>query len=240
MKIEIEGVGIKMQMVFRWFGEGNDSILLRDIKQIPGVEGLVWALHDIPPGKVWPMDRILEVKEKAEKEGFNIDVVESLNVHEDIKLGYSSRDAYIDNYIETMKNLSKAGVKVICYNFMPVFDWIRTDLFKEHNNGATSLFFEKNKIQNINPMQLVESIASNNYTMPGWEPDRLQYLSTLFEQYKSITEDDLWDNLQYFLERIIPAAEQYDIKMAIHPDDPPFPVFGLPRIITNKENIRKF
>ncbi|HLR37186.1 MAG TPA: mannonate dehydratase [Chitinophagaceae bacterium] len=229
-----------MQMVFRWFGEGNDSISLKNIKQIPGVEGLVWALHDIPAGEVWPLDRILDVKDKAEKEGFHIEVVESVNIHEDIKLGYPSRDDYIDNYIKTMKNLSKAGVKVICYNFMPVFDWVRTDLFKEHNNGATSLFFEKSKVQNIDPMELVDSIVSKNYTMPGWEPDRLQYLSTLFEQYKGVTEDDLWANLQYFLERIIPVAEKYDIKMAIHPDDPPFSVFGLPRIITNKENIRRF
>src|SRR5699024_3189304 len=202
-----------MQMVFRWFGEGNDSISLKNIKQIPGVEGLVWALHDIPAGEVWPMERILDVKEKAQKEGFHIDVVESLNVHEDIKLGYPSRDYYIDNYIETMKNLSKVGVKVICYNFMTVFDWVRTDLFKKQNDETTSLFFENNKVKNLNPMELVNLIASNNYTMPGWEPDRLQYLSKLFEQYKGVTENDLWGNLQYFLERVIPVAEKYDIKM---------------------------
>src|SRR5699024_6720326 len=113
-------------------------------------------------------------------------------------------------------------------------------LFKELEDGSTALFFEKDKITNIDPMELVKTISyDSTFTMPGWEPERLQYLSKLFEQYKEVTEEDLWDNLQYFLERIIPVAEEYDIKMAIHSDDPPFSVFGLPRIITNKENIRR-
>mgnify|MGYP001195754048 FL=1 len=229
-----------MQMVFRWFGEGNDTVSLKYIKQIPGVEGIAWGLHDIPPGEEWPVERILEVKNQADRYGLNIDVVESVNVHEDIKLGLPTRDKYIDHYIKTIKNLAKVGVKVICYNFMPVFDWVRTDLYKEHADGSTSLFFEKAKIESIDPNQLVHQIAQSfDLTIPGWEPERLQYLSTLFDKYKNITESDLWCHLQYFLEQIIPVAERYDVKMAIHPDDPPFSVFGLPRIITNPHNIKK-
>ncbi|MCG5102483.1 mannonate dehydratase [Oceanobacillus alkalisoli] len=229
-----------MKMVFRWFGEGNDFIPLEHIKQIPGVEGIVWALHDIPAGEVWPMEKINEVKQQAERLGFNIDVVESVNIHEDIKLGLPTRETYIDNYIKTIENLAQAGIKVICYNFMPVFDWVRTDLFKELEDGSTALFYENSKIANIEPTDLVNTISRNyDFTMPGWEPERLDYLSDLFDQYKDVTEEDLWDNLHYFLNRIIPVAEKNGIKMAIHPDDPPFSVFGLPRIITNKQNIRR-
>lgn len=230
-----------MRMVFRWYGEGNDTVTLEQIKQIPGVEGIVWALHDMPAGEEWPMEKILEVKRIADQYGMNIDVVESVNVHEDIKLGLSTRDKYIENYKKTIGKLAKVGVKVICYNFMPVFDWTRTDLFKKLDDGSTALFFEKAKIDNMDPMELVNKIASNgDFSMPGWEPERLQSLPKLFEAYKNVTDEDLWNNLKYFLEQIIPVAEINDIKMAIHPDDPPWSVFGLPRIITNKENIRRF
>ncbi|MDQ0338038.1 mannonate dehydratase [Caldalkalibacillus uzonensis] len=230
-----------MRMVFRWFGEGNDSVPLKYIRQIPGVEGIVWALHDMPPGEVWPMDKIEKVKQQADEYGLNIDVVESVNVHEDIKLGLPTRDYYIENYKKTIENVAKVGVKVICYNFMPVFDWLRTDLYKELEDGSTALYYEDSKIRDINPMELVEKIAKNpQFSMPGWEPERLEDLSKLFEAYSNVTEEDLWHNLQYFLEEIIPVAEKHDIKMAIHPDDPPWSVFGLPRIITNKENISRF
>lgn len=229
-----------MKMVFRWFGEGNDSIPLAHIKQIPGVEGIVWALHDIAAGEKWPLEKMIEVKNSAEQYGFNIDVVESVNVHEDIKLGLPSRDQYIENYKETIKDLAKVGVKVICYNFMPVFDWIRTDLYKELEDGSTALFYEKAKVENMDPTDLVNSfLEEKDFTLPGWEPERLGHLSDLFNAYKEVTEEKLWENLKYFLEAIIPIAEENDIKMAIHPDDPPWPVFGLPRIITNQENIRK-
>lgn len=229
-----------MKMVFRWFGEGNDLIPLEHIKQIPGVEGIVWALHDLAAGEVWPLDRMEEVRDQADQAGFHIDVVESVNIHEDIKLGHPTRDKYIKNYIETIENLAKVGVKVICYNFMPVFDWVRTDLFKKLEDGSTALYYDKAMIDQMDPTELVEMISHNkDFTMPGWEPERLQYLSGLFEQYKNVKEDDLWNNLQYFLEKVIPVAEENGIKMAIHPDDPPWPVFGLPRLVTNKENIEK-
>ncbi|WP_134684074.1 mannonate dehydratase [Brevibacillus migulae] len=229
-----------MKMVFRWYGEKNDKIPLRHIKQIPGVEGIVWALHDVPAGKEWPMKKILEVREQADRYGFHIDVVESVNVHEDIKLGLPTRELYIENYKRTIEKLSQVGVKVICYNFMPVFDWTRTDLYHALEDGSTALFFEKAKVENMDPMELVEKISGNpQYVMPGWEPERLKHLTGLFEAYQNVTEEDLWNNLQYFLERVIPVAEKHGIKMAIHPDDPPWSIFGLPRIITNQENIRR-
>lgn len=229
-----------MKMVFRWYGEGNDSVTLKQIKQIPGVEGIVWALHDVPAGEEWPMDKILAYKELADSYGLHLEVVESVNVHEDIKLGLPTRDLYIENYKRTIEKLAKVGVKTICYNFMPVFDWARTDLFKEMEDGSTALFYDKAKIASMDPNELIKNIAMDTgFTMPGWEPERLKKLSPLFEAYKNVTEEDLWNNLQYFLEQIIPVAELNDIKMAIHPDDPPWGIFGLPRIITGQANIRR-
>ena len=231
-----------MQMTFRWYGEGNDPIPLSHIKQIPGVTGLVWALHDVPVGEVWPMDRIEEVKEIAHKNGFNIDVVESVNVHEDIKLGLPSRDQLIENYKETIRNLAKVGVKVICYNFMPVFDWTRTDLFKELPDGSNALFFEKAQTVDVDVTEVFDRITegSKGFTMPGFEPEKRGKILELFEQYKGMTEEKMFANLKYFLDAIIPTCEACDIKMAIHPDDPPWDIFGLPRLIKSEENIQKF
>jgi len=229
-----------MRMVFRWFGEGNDQVALWQIKQIPGVEGIVWALHDVPVGEEWPMEKIEAVKRQAEEHDFHIDVVESVNVHEDIKLGLPTRDKYIENYKRTIEKLGEVGVKVICYNFMPVFDWIRTDLYRELEDGSTALFYEKSLLQNIDPEVLVRTIADNpKFTIPGWEPERLITLSNLFEAYQGVTEEQLWSNLQYFLEEIVPVAARCGIQMAIHPDDPPWSVFGLPRIMTGQDNIRR-
>lgn len=229
-----------MKMTFRWYGEGNDSVKLSDIKQIPGVDGIVWALHDMPAGEVWPMERIQEVKDQADAYNFNIDVVESVNVHESIKMGTPDRDQYIENYKETINRLGKVGVKVICYNFMPVFDWVRTELFHELEDGSTALFFNKKTIETITPHELVEVVtAKSEYTVAGWEPERLKELTEVLEKYKNITEDDLFDNLKYFLEAIGPVCAANDIKMAIHPDDPPWSIFGLPRIVTSKENLKR-
>ncbi|BFH65121.1 mannonate dehydratase [Paenibacillus azoreducens] len=229
-----------MRMVFRWFGEGNDTVSLGQIKQIPGVEGIVWALHDIPAGEAWPMERIREVHNQAAKFNLHLDVVESVNVHEDIKLGLSTRDQYIQNYITTMERLAQVGVKVICYNFMPVFDWTRTELHKKMNDGSTALFFEKSRIDGIDPFTFVEQINQNStLTMPGWEPERLSHLTSLFEAYKDVSSEDLWGHLAYFLKAVVPAAERLGIQMAIHPDDPPWPIFGLPRIMTSQENLRR-
>jgi len=230
-----------MRMVFRWYGEGNDTVTPQQIKQIPGVEGLVWSLHDIPAGEEWPEDRIRHAVRQISDTGFHAEVVESVNVHEDIKLGLPSRDIYIENYKRTIKKLGRAGVKVICYNFMPVFDWMRTDLRKELEDGSTALFFEKSRIEGVDPFELARLIGGDSeMTMPGWEPERLAKLAELFEAYQSVTEEDLWRNLGYFLNEIIPIAEQNGIRMAIHPDDPPWSVFGLPRIMTGQSNLRRF
>jgi len=232
--------GLRMQMTFRWYGKGNDSVTLSDIKQIPGVDGVVWALHDLLAGEVWPMERIEEVKQQSEAYGFNMDVVESVNIHESIKMGTVERDQYIDNYIETIRRLGQVGVKVICYNFMPVFDWVRTELFHTLEDGSTALFFNKKTIETIEPEALVKLVTEkSNYTVAGWEPERLKEMNHIIEAYKNITEEDLFEHLKYFLEAIGPVCAENDIKMAIHPDDPPWSIFGLPRIVTNKKNLQK-
>jgi mannonate dehydratase len=229
-----------MRMVFRWFGEGNDTVSPQQIRQIPGVEGLVWSLHDLPAGEEWPEARIQQAVRQIKEAGFHAEVVESVNIHEDIKLGLPSRERYIENYKRTVEKLGRAGVKVICYNFMPVFDWTRTDLRKELEDGSTALFFEKSKIDGVDPFELVRLISGDTrLTMPGWEPERLEKLAALIEAYRDVTEEDLWRNLEHFLKEIIPVAERSGIRMAIHPDDPPWSVFGLPRIITNRENLRR-
>lgn len=229
-----------MNMIFRWYGEGNDSISLGDIRQIPGVSGVCWSLHDKVAGEEWEMERIQAVKDLCDKQGLSIDVVESVNVHDDIKIGKPSRDKYIDIYIDTIKKLASVGVKVICYNFMPVFDWTRTDLFKELPDGSNALFYEKNKIHEDYKEMVANILAgAKNFTMPGWEPERLAQLDTLFKDYQGVTEEILTENLKYFLERIIPVCEEHDVKMAIHPDDPPWPIFGLPRIVRSREHIER-
>lgn len=230
-----------MKTTFRWYGEGNDTISLADIIQIPSMHSVVWALHDLPAGEVWPLDRIKEVKNQTEKYGLGIDVVESVNIHESIKLGIADRDKYIDNYKETLVNLGKVGVKVVCYNFMPVFDWVRTDMARLHSDGSTALFYEKAKIDGVDPKELIEKVkaSSKGMTLPGWEPERLEKIEELLEAYRNVTEDDLFEHLKYFLTEIVPVAEANGIKMAIHPDDPPWPVFGLPRIVRNKENLQR-
>ncbi len=230
-----------MNMTFRWYGENNDSVTLNHIRQIPGMEGVVWSLHDKVAGEEWEMERILEVKKQADAYGLHIDVVESVNVHDDIKIGLDTRDKYIEIYKDTIKKLSKVGVKVICYNFMPVFDWTRTDLYRELPDGSNALFYEKDLIQD-DPKAMAENILKNagEFTMPGWEPERLANLDKLFKAYEGITEEKLLENCKYFLEKIIPTCEECGIKMAIHPDDPPWPIFGLPRIIRSRDHIKRF
>ena len=231
-----------MKLSFRWYGKNNDSISLQDIRQIPGITGIVWSLHDVAAGELWDDLRIQQEVHDIKEAGFSPEVVESVNVHEDIKLGLPSRDKYIENYQNTIKRLQKVGVSTICYNFMPVFDWTRTNLFKQMSDGTTALFYEKSIIDSINPKEFISSIAkgSEKSTMPGWEPERLSNIERVLEAYKHVNEESLWKNLQYFLEAIIPVAEQCNIYMAIHPDDPPWNIFGLPRIITCRDNIVRF
>jgi len=227
--------------IFRWFGPKDDSIPLEYIRQIPGIYGVVSALFDIPVGEVWPKERIIELKKMAESTGLTLEVIESVNIHEDIKLGLPTRDRYIENYIETIKNLGENGIKVICYNFMPVFDWIRTDLAYKLDDGSEVMAYDHELIKDVEPTELVKNMdkGSQGFSLPGWEWERLKKLKSTMEMYQNIDEERLFQNLKYFLEAIMPACEKYDVKMAIHPDDPPWSIFRLPRIIKNKQNIER-
>ncbi|MBP8640146.1 MAG: mannonate dehydratase [Oscillospiraceae bacterium] len=231
-----------MKMVFRWYGSKFDPIPLRYIRQIPGVSGVVGTLMEFPSGEVWPVEAIMTQKAEVNAAGLELEVIESVNVHEDIKLGLPTRDRYIENYKQTLRNLKLAGAKVVCYNFMPVFDWTRSNLAKVLPDGSNALSYDQSIIDKItDPQKMADEIqkGSGGFTMPGWEPERMASLKSLFEQYKSVSHDDLFNNLKYFLEQIIPVCEECDIKMAIHPDDPPWDIFCLPRITTNKENLRR-
>lgn len=229
-----------MRMVFRWFGTGNDTVTLPQIRQIPGVEGIVWSLHHLPAGEEWPQEEMENMRRLADEHGFHIDVVESVNIHDDIKLGLPSRDLYIERYIRTIRKLAAVGVKTICYNFMPIFDWVRTDLHKRMVDGSTAMFLDMQELADIQPEQLIQRINENpEFSMPGWEPERLAHLSHMFDAYRGMTADRLREHLRYFLEKVIPVAEECDVKMAIHPDDPPWSLFGLPRIVNSQENIRR-
>lgn len=229
-------------MTMRWFGSTKDTVTLEQIRQVPGVVGVVPALHTLPAGEVWPLDMILEMKKEIEAAGLTMECIESVNVHESIKLGDENADRYIENYKECIRNLSKAGVKVICYNFMPVFDWTRTDLAMNMGNGATCLCYNGKQVEGKSPEDMFKEIDdnSNGYAMPGWETERMGEIRELFEKYKNITHEDMWRNLEHFLREIIPVCEECDVKMAIHSDDPPWDIFGLPRIIKNIEDIRRF
>ncbi len=222
-----------MNLTFRWYGRDNDTVTLDQVKQIPGTKGIVWALHQKSAGDVWEKNEIQEEVAYIRSFGFHADVVESVNVHEAIKLGSDDRGRYIENYKQTIRNLAESGVKAICYNFMPIFDWTRTEMFHPLEDGSTALFYEHEKVENSDPQALIQTVAdASDLTLPGWEPDKLARISELFEAYKTVDEEQLWENLSYFLTEILPVAEECDVMMAIHPDDPPWSIFGLPRIIT--------
>lgn len=228
-----------MEMTLRWFGKEADSVTLEQIRQIPGVTGVVTTLYDTMPGEVWPHERIKAMKAEVEAAGLRIAGIESVNIHDSIKVGTPDRDKYIANYITTLERLGQEGIDVVCYNFMPVFDWTRSDLAKVRPDGSTVLSYDQELVDKINPENLLSSMdsKSNGFVLPGWEPERMARIKELFEMYKDVDNEKLFSNLKYFLEAIMPTCEKYNIKMAIHPDDPAWPVFGLPRIMTNKENL---
>ena len=230
-----------MQMTLRWYGSAFDTVTLKQIRQIPGVTGVITTLYDTMPGELWTREKIHALKEEVEAAGLKIAGIESVNIHEDIKLGKPSRDEYISNYIETLRNLGEEDIHMVCYNFMPVFDWTRTELARERADGSTVLAYTKKAVDDLVPEEMFNSISGdmNGTVMPGWEPERMARVKELFEEYKDVTEEDLFNNLKYFLEKIMPVCNEYDIKMAIHPYDPAWSVFGLPRIIINKENIQR-
>ncbi len=213
-----------MKMTFRWYGEG-DGIPLQYIKQIPNMSGVVTAVYDTPVGKVWPIEKIMRLKALCAEARLDMEVIESVPVHEDIKLGKPTRDKLIANYAATIRNLGKAGVKCICYNFMPVFDWLRTDLRTKARDGSNSLSYCHETLLKLNP---------KNLRLPGWDESYSpNELNALISAYAGVNHKKLFENLVYFLNGIMPACDETGINMAIHPDDPPWDMFGLPRIITS-------
>ncbi len=228
-----------MIMTLRWFGSSFDSVTLKQIRQIPGVKGVITTLYGSKVGEAWKEEDVQRLKKEVEDAGLKIYGIESVNIHDDIKIGLPSRNKYIENYIKTLEVLGKNEINLVCYNFMPVFDWTRSDLAKVRPDGSTVLSYDQEIIEKIDPEKMFEQIDSNSngFVLPGWEPERLSRLKELFEMYKNVDDEKLFENLKYFLSAVMPTCEKYNIKMAIHPDDPAWPVFGLPRIIVNKENI---
>ncbi|RPK14844.1 mannonate dehydratase [Priestia endophytica] len=221
-----------MKLSFRWYGD-NDPVKLQDIKQIPDIKHIVSAIYDVPVGDVWTKERIADLKSSVEKESLSLSVIESLPVHESIKLGEGSRDQLIENYKESLKNLGEVGIKTVCYNFMPVFDWTRTDLNYVLEDGSETLMYNNDVVKNLDPI-------TTNLNLPGWDESYTKTeMSALIEKYRTMTDDDLWDNLTYFLNEVLPVAVEYDINLTIHPDDPPWSIFGIPRIIKTKESYEK-
>lgn len=224
-----------MKLSFRWYGK-DDKITLQHIRQIPGMYSVVTAVYDVPVGEVWSRESIAELKKLTEDAGLKFEVIESVPVHEDIKLGKPTRDRYIENYCENVRRLGEAGVKCICYNFMPVFDWTRTQLDHVNDDGSTSLVYYQEQVDKVNPLK-----SDSDLTLPGWDSSYTRdELASVVAEYNAMTEEDLWDNIKYFLERVIPVAAEYDVNMAIHEDDPCWSIFGLPRIITDEKNLDRF
>lgn len=221
-----------MKMTFRWYGE-NDPVTLANIRQIPQISGIVSAVFDVRVGEVWSNESIDAVKNAALQNGLTFEVVESVPVHEDIKLGKPSRDPYIKNYCENIRRLAGAGVKVICYNFMPVFDWLRSDLARKLPDGSYALAYDDTAVKAMNP-------ATSKLSLPGWDESySKEGMQALLKEYEAVDEAKLWENFAYFINRIVPVCEENDVLMAIHPDDPPWGIFGLPRIITGIDSYRK-
>ncbi len=222
-----------MKMTFRWYGE-DDPVTLEKISQIPTMTGVVSAVYDVKPGGVWSEESILKIKESAAAHGLEFEVVESVPVPEDIKLGRENAPQLIENYCENIRRLAKHGVKCICYNFMPVFDWLRSELEHQHKDGSNALAYDEKTVLSMNPL-------NGDLSLPGWDASyESNELRELLKEYEMLGEEGLWKNVETFLKAVIPVAVECDVNMAIHPDDPPWGIFGLPRIITTKENLERF
>jgi len=261
-----------MEKTWRWFGT-KDDITLDMLKQI-GVEGIVTSLHDVECGEIWTSEMIDTCNQHIISNGLKWSVVESLPVHDAIKYAGKERDFLIENYKISLANLGKCGIKTVCYNFMPVIDWVRTDLNKEMSDGTGTLFFNKlclayfdvkilkrknacleysdkelKKVEYLDKTiseeektELIDSIIVKTQKfisrgIVGANQNPVEAFNTQLHYFDGIGKEDLRQNLKYFLEKILPTAEKYGIKMCIHPDDPPFPVFGLPRIVCNQDDI---
>ena len=204
-----------MKLSFRWYGP-SDPVTLRNIRQIPGMRAIVTAVYDVPVGEVWSRESIAALKKETEEAGLSFEVIESIPVHEDIKLGKPTRDRLIENYCENIRRVAEAGVKCVCYNFMPVFDWTRTELDHPLPDGSTSLIYDSRQVEKVNPLH-----TDSDLTLPGWDASYTrEELREVVAQYQSVTEEDMWENLSYFLKKVIPVAAECGVNMAIHPDDP--------------------
>lgn len=215
-----------MRLTFRWFGP-DDPVPLAHIRQIPGVTGVVSALDDVPIGDAWSGAALERLAGEIDAAGLELSVVESLPVHEDIKLGRASRDRLIAQYCQSIESVGEVGVPTVCYNFMPIFDWTRTSLAMPLDDGSTTLAYDHGALEET-------GFARRAGVLPGWatgyDADQLE---VLFDAYREMDSERLWENLAYFLERVVPVAEEAGVKLAVHPDDPPWPIFGVPRILTD-------
>ena len=219
-----------MRMSFRWFGR-DDPVPLEYIRQIPGVRGIVSALYDVPVGETWPREKIEKLIDTVGETGMPLSVIESIPVHEDIKLGRPDAERLLDQYAASVRNIGEAGVGVLCYNFMPVFDWTRTDLSMQLPDGSAALAYDDDQLAKID-------LSHGTRDLPGWAAAYdAETLSALLQAYRAVSEEQMWENLSRFLEHIVPVAEESGVKLAIHPDDPPWPIFGIPRIVTNESAI---
>ena len=264
-----------MEKTWRWFGK-KDKITLSMLKQI-GVEGIVTALHEIPNGEIWTLEAIQDLKQYIESYGLRWSVVESLPVSEAIKYGGNNRDQLIENYKVSLANLGKAGIKTVCYNFMPVLDWARTNLAHPYPNGTTSLYFDRKtfayfdcrilkregaeKDYTAEELAAVEEMAKNrteaddanlidtiivktqgfvNGNISEKDREPVAIFRRLLALYDGINKEQLRENMRYFLSAIMPVCDEYNVNMCVHPDDPPMPILGLPRIVTCAEDIEWF
>ncbi|MBR2405440.1 MAG: mannonate dehydratase [Clostridia bacterium] len=222
-----------MKLTFRWYGD-DDPVTLSHIRQIPQMSGIVSAIYDTPVGEVWSRESIAAMKKKANDNGLAFEVVESVPVHEDIKLGNENAPRLIENYCENVRRLGEAGVKCICYNFMPVFDWLRSELEHAQVDGANALAYDEQTVLAMDPLK-------GDLSLPGWDSSYTKaQMKDLLNAYAELGEEQLWKNLEVFLKAVIPVAKEAGVNMAIHPDDPPWGMFGLPRIITGKKNLERF
>lgn len=261
-----------MIRTWRWFGKG-DQITLAMLREL-GVEGIVTALHDVPNGTVWTREQIGDLRCYIERSGLVWSVVESLPVSESIKYAGPDRDALIDNYLTSLRNLAAEGVKTVCYNFMPVLDWARTDLSHANPNGATNLYFSHAEFAYFDihilkrsgasadyPASVLEAVERLRGTMTPEHEHRLvdniivktqgfvsgnirsddaapvEHFRSLLRLYAGVDKAGLRENLRYFLSAVVPTCEELGVRLCVHPDDPPFPILGLPRIVTNDEDI---
>lgn len=219
-----------MKMSFRWYGS-TDPVSLAQIRQIPGMKGIVTSLYDVPVGQAWDISDIMALKRTVMAAGLEITVIESVPVHEDIKRGLPTRDVYIAHYCTTLRNLAKAGIHTVCYNFMPMFDWLRTSLAYPLPDGSTTLAYDDLQVD-------TDALLTGKLRLPAWNlGTQTDELTRMLDEYRELGPDQLWQHLQYFLQGIVPVAQECGIKMAIHPDDPPWSVVGIPRIIVDHDSL---